>query len=203
MFASHWFVISVLCRYFTLIFYVRRFLTLFTARFPLPFVFQCIDLFLLDGINVIFQIAFALLSACRKDLLSKDFESMLKYIRVSLPKKFRSETQVTKLIKLASECKIKKMKKYEEEFMTKKEEDEKFERMLTQYQMKYNEDRKMMQNEILQLQQRVKKFENDEKKFENIIQDYKLIIQRQEQQLDSLKAFGVRKKRGGEGGIGK
>jgi hypothetical protein len=172
-------------------FHFSRFLTLFTARFPLPFVFQCIDLFLLDGINVLFQIAFALLSVCRKDLLSKDFESMLKYIRVSLPKKFRAEAQVTKLIKLASECKVKKLKKYEEEFMTQKEENEKFERMLSQYQMKYNEDRKMMQSEILQLQQRVKKFEIDEKKFENIIQDYKLIIQRQEQQLESMKSFGV------------
>ena len=149
-------------------------------------------MFLLDGINVLFQIAFALLSVCRKDLLSKDFESKLKYIRVSLPKKFRAESQVTKLIKLASECKVKKLKKYEDEFMIQKEENEKFERMLLQYQMKYNEDRKIMQGEILQLQQRIKKFEVDEKKFENIIQDYKLIIQRQEQQLESLKTFKVR-----------
>ena len=140
-----------------------------------------------------FQIAFALLSVCRKDLLSKDFESMLKYIRVSLPKKFRAESQVTKLIKLASECKVKKLKKYEDEFMIQKEENEKFERMLSQYQMKYNEDRKIMQCEISQLQQRIKKFELDEKKFENIIQDYKLIIQRQEQQLESLKTLKVSK----------
>lgn len=162
-------------------------MTLFTARFPLPFVFQCIDLFLLDGINVLFQVAFSLLSVCKKDLLAKDFESILKYIRVSLPKKFRAEGQVSKLIRLASECKIKKLKKYEEEFMIQKEENEKFERMLSQYQMKYNEDRKIMQNEIAELQQRIKKFEIGEKKYENIIHDYKQIIQRQEQQLDILK----------------
>jgi Rab GTPase-activating protein 1 len=166
-------------------------LTLFTARFPLPFVFQCIDLFLLDGINVLFQIAFALLSVCKKDLLTKDFESMLKYIRVSLPKKFRAEGQVTKLIKLASECKVKKLTKYEAEFMTQKEENEKFEKMLSQHQMKYNEDRRMMQGEIHQLQQKIKKFELDEKKYDNIIQDYKLIIQRQEQQLEILKTVKV------------
>lgn len=173
--------------------YIRRFLTLFTARFPLPFVFQCIDLFLLDGINVLFQIAFALLSVCKKDLLTKDFESMLKYIRVSLPKKFRAEGQVTKLIKLASECKVKKLKKYEEEFMTQKEENEKFERMLSQYQMKYNEDRKMMQTEIRELQQKVKKFEVDEKKYENIILEYKQIIQRQELELSNKPAMVKRK----------
>lgn len=116
---------------------------------------------------------------------------MLKYIRVSLPKKFRAEVQVTKLIKLASDCKVKKLKKYEDEFMIQKEENEKFEKMLSHHQMKYNEDRRMMQSEILQLQQKVKKFELDEKKYESIIQEYKLIIQRQEQQLESVKMSGV------------
>lgn len=169
-----------------------RFLTLFTARFPLPFVFQCIDLFLLDGINVLFQIAFSLLTVCKKDLLARDFESILKYIRVSLPKKFTKEGQASKLTRLASECKVKKLKKYEDEFMIQKEENEKFERMLSQYQMKYTEDRKTMQNEISQLQRRIKKFEVDEKKYESIIQDYKHIIQRQELQLENLKTTGVR-----------
>jgi Rab GTPase-activating protein 1 len=112
------------------------FLTLFTARFPLPFVFQCIDFFLLDGINVLFQIALALLYACKKELLSKDFESMLKYIRCKLPKKFRSESQASKLIKLASEYKTKKLKKYEEEYLIQKEDNEKFEKMLAQFQMR-------------------------------------------------------------------
>lgn len=149
-------------------------------------------MFLLDGINVLFQIAFALLTVCKKDLLNKDFESILKYIRVSLPKKFRAESQVSKLIRLASECKVKKLKKYEDEFMIQKEENEKFERMLSQYQMKYNDDRKAMQSEILQLQQKVKKFEINEKKFESIIHDYKQIIQRQEKQLDALKNVSVK-----------
>jgi hypothetical protein len=163
------------------------FLTLFTARFPLQFVFQCIDLFLLDGINTLFQVAFALLSVCRKDLLSKDFESILKYIRVQLPKKFRTELQVSRLIKIASECKTKKLKKYEEEYNIQKEDNEKFEKMLSQYQMKYLEDRKLMKAEITQLQQRLKKCESDEKKSEGIINDYKQIIQRQEQQLEILR----------------
>jgi Rab GTPase-activating protein 1 len=163
------------------------FLTLFTARFPLPFVFQCIDLFLLDGIDVLFQIAFALLSVCRKELLSKDFESILKYIRIQLPKKFRSESQAAKLIRFASDCKTKKLKKYEEEYLIQKEDNERLERMLQQYQQKFNEDRKAMKSEISQLQQRIKKYENDEKNYESIILDYKQIIQRQEQQIDFLK----------------
>lgn len=76
--------------------------------------------------------------------------------------------------------------------MIQKEENEKFERMLSQYQMKYTEDRKTMQNEISQLQRRIKKFEIDEKKYESIIQDYKHIIQRQELQMENLKTTGVR-----------
>lgn len=163
------------------------FLTLFTARFPLPFVFQCIDLFLLDGINVLFQIAFTLLNVCRKDLLSKDFESILKYIRVQLPKKFRSESQAAKFVRLASECKIKKLKKYEEEYLIQKEDNEKFENMLRHYQTKFNEDRKVMKGEISQLQEQAKKFESEKKKYESIIHDYKQIIQRQEKEMEFLK----------------
>lgn len=119
--------------------------------------------------------------------MSKDFESILKYIRVSLPKKFRVESKVSKLIRLASDVKIKKLNKYENEFLIQKTENEKFERMLSQYQMKYNEDRKIMQSEISQLQQRIKKYEIDEKKYESIIQEYKQIIQRQEKELEILK----------------
>jgi len=163
------------------------FLTLFTARFPLAFVFNVIDFFLLDGINVLFQIAIALLTVCKKELLTKDFESILKYIRVQLPKKFRKESQVTKIIRLASDCKTKKLKKYEDEYLVQKEETERFEKMLSQYQMKYHEDKKVMRKEIDQLQQRVKKYESDEKKYESIIHDYKQIIQRQEQQIEELK----------------
>lgn len=163
------------------------FLTLFTARFTLPFVFQCIDLFLLDGINVLFQIAISLLTVCKKDLLTKDFESILKYIRIQLPKKFRSEQQVSRLIKLASECKVKKLKKYEEEYLVQKMENDRFEKMLAQYQTKYLEDRKIMRKEIAQLQEKIKKFESDEKKYEGIISDYKLIIHRQEKEIEELK----------------
>lgn len=44
------------------------FLTLFTARFPLYFVFHIIDVFLLQGINTLFQVALALLMVSLKQL---------------------------------------------------------------------------------------------------------------------------------------
>lgn len=177
---QHWAVIGIELHMFC----SQWFLTLFTARFPLPFVFQIIDFFLLDGIQILVQVAFSLLLVCKKDLLTKDFEATLKFIRVSLPKKFRAETQVQKLIRLASECKLKKLKRYEEEYALKKAENVKIEKMIEQYQIKYNEDRHRFQSEISQLKKRIQKLEDDEKKYETIIQDYKQIIQRQEKQFD-------------------
>lgn len=42
------------------------FLTLFTARFPLYFVFHIIDVFLLQGIDTLFQVALALLMVSKR-----------------------------------------------------------------------------------------------------------------------------------------
>jgi hypothetical protein len=53
---------------------------------------------------------------CKKDLLQLDFESILKYFRVTLPKKCRNEEVAKLLMKLATGLKVKKLKKYEQEF---------------------------------------------------------------------------------------
>lgn len=53
----------------------------------------------------------------KKDLVSLDFEGILKYFRVSLPKKIRTEQFAKELIKYACALKVKKLKKYEAEFI--------------------------------------------------------------------------------------
>nr|CAD7410065.1 unnamed protein product [Timema cristinae] len=53
---------------------------------------------------------------CKKDLLMLDFESILKYFRVSLPKKCRNEEVARQLMRIATSLKVKKLKKYEHEF---------------------------------------------------------------------------------------
>jgi hypothetical protein len=83
------------------------FLTLFTAKFPLHVVFPILDLFLLDRMDTIFQVALALLSISKKDLLALDFEGVLKYFRVSLPKKFRTEENGKLLLRTAVAVKVK------------------------------------------------------------------------------------------------
>ncbi|KAH9645768.1 hypothetical protein HF086_012495, partial [Spodoptera exigua] len=92
------------------------FLTVFTARFPLPLVYHILDVFLLQGIDTLFQVALALLSRSRKDLLQHDFEGVLKYFRVTLPKKCRAEESSRQIVKLACSIKVKRLPKYQQEY---------------------------------------------------------------------------------------
>uniref|UniRef100_A0A9L0T3R3 Rab GTPase-activating protein 1 n=1 Tax=Equus caballus TaxID=9796 RepID=A0A9L0T3R3_HORSE len=86
------------------------FLTLFTAKFPLYMVFHIIDLLLCE--------------TSKDDLLLTDFEGALKFFRVQLPKRYRSEENAKKLMELACNMKIsqKKLKKYEKEYHTMREQ---------------------------------------------------------------------------------
>ncbi|XP_058123223.1 rab GTPase-activating protein 1 [Anopheles ziemanni] len=162
------------------------FLTLFTARFPLYFVFYILDVFLLDGIPVLFQVALTLLSVCRKELLELDFEGILKYFRVTLPKKCRSEAQANKLMRMAFEFKVKKLRKYELEYLAKKEETERKEQELKQYELRYGEERAKLQQEIATLNEKLDVMVREDRKNAGIIQDYKRIIQRQEAENGKL-----------------
>ncbi|CAG0915466.1 unnamed protein product [Notodromas monacha] len=93
------------------------FLTLFTAKFPLYLVFHMLDLFLLCGLDTTFQVALALLSAAKKDLLSADFEGILRYFRTGLPRRYhKSEEFGRHLIHLAGTFKLKKLEKYERQY---------------------------------------------------------------------------------------
>ncbi|CAL8143642.1 unnamed protein product [Orchesella dallaii] len=121
------------------------FLTLFTAKFPLVFVFRVIDVFLLDGTKTLFQVALALLAAARKDLLVLDFEGVLKYFRVSLPKKFKTAEAAHSLIRMATQIKVKKLKKYEAEYVLAKEQEKNYVDPLTRLQ---RENKKLMEDMI-------------------------------------------------------
>ncbi|EDW40697.1 rab GTPase-activating protein 1-like [Drosophila sechellia] len=166
------------------------FLTLYTARFPLCFVFHVLDVFLLDGLPVLFQVAVTLLSICESDLRQLDFEGILKYFRVTLPKKCRSSSQARKVMKQACERKIKKLKQYEEEFLLKKQHKERLEKEAQIYENRFGEERRKMQAEIdalnKQLTSAKERAVEKEKKHTGIIQEYKQIIQRQEQDMNTL-----------------
>ncbi|PAV65018.1 hypothetical protein WR25_08345 isoform B [Diploscapter pachys] len=99
------------------------FLTLFTAKFPLQMVFFIVDLFLCEGMNTIFHISLALLQDAKADIMQLDFEGTLKYFRVTLPRKYRTESNAKALIQKAVEFKLKhkRLAKYEKEYLEMKE----------------------------------------------------------------------------------
>uniref|UniRef100_A0A8C2G5C2 Rab GTPase-activating protein 1 n=1 Tax=Cyprinus carpio TaxID=7962 RepID=A0A8C2G5C2_CYPCA len=98
------------------------FLTLFTAKFPLYMVFHIIDLLLCE--------------TSKDDLLQTDFEGALKFFRVPVPKRYRSEENAKKLMELACSMKIsqKKLKKYEKEYHTIREQQEQQEAPIERYE---------------------------------------------------------------------
>ncbi|XP_029940261.1 rab GTPase-activating protein 1 isoform X2 [Salarias fasciatus] len=112
------------------------FLTLFTAKFPLYMVFHIIDLLLCEGISVIFNVALALLKTSKDDLIQTDFEGALKFFRVPVPKRYRSEENAKKLMELACSMKIsqKKLKKFEKEYHTMREQQEQQEAPIERYE---------------------------------------------------------------------
>ncbi|XP_065169560.1 rab GTPase-activating protein 1-like isoform X2 [Atheta coriaria] len=173
------------------------FLTLFTARFPLFFVFHIIDVFLLQGVDTLFQVALALLMMSKKDLVSLDFEGILKYFRVSLPKKIRTEQFAKELIKYACALKVKKLKKYEAEFIALKEADS-METQASEVEQlrlvvtRQDDERKMMLDEICQLKEmfkrEVEQAESVQRENAASIADYKLIRHRLDSQLSAVTA---------------
>jgi len=53
------------------------FLTIFTTSLPLAVASHVMDIFLMDGIEVVFRVALALLVIAKTQLLSMDMEGML------------------------------------------------------------------------------------------------------------------------------
>uniref|UniRef100_A0A8C7ZBA0 Rab GTPase-activating protein 1 n=1 Tax=Oryzias sinensis TaxID=183150 RepID=A0A8C7ZBA0_9TELE len=98
------------------------FLTLFTAKFPLYMVFHIMDLLLCE--------------TSKDDLIQSDFEGALKFFRVPVPKRYRSEENAKKLMELACSMKIsqKKLKKFEKEYHTMREQQEQQEAPIERYE---------------------------------------------------------------------
>ncbi|CAH2103511.1 unnamed protein product [Euphydryas editha] len=92
------------------------FLTLFTTTLSLPLACRIMDVFLSEGIEIVFKVALALLTLGKNDILSLDMESILKYMQKELPAK--AEADQDAFMNLAYSIKVnpKKMKKLEKEY---------------------------------------------------------------------------------------
>lgn len=131
------------------------FLTMFTAKFPLQMVFYIVDLFLFEGIDTIFHISFALLNDSESDLMQLDFDGVLTYFRVTLPRKYRTEESAKALIHQAIKMKVKneKLISYETEY-----------RDIQQKELELLNPEQRLEKENLKLHERVRRLdcENDD-----------------------------------------
>lgn len=101
------------------------FLTLFTTSLPLTLVCRIFDIFLNEGIEIIFRVGIAILEIHKEYLLSLDMEGMLKYFQKELPVKHENDHESILNRAFAVKYNPKKMKKLEKDFsILKKEEQE-------------------------------------------------------------------------------
>lgn len=94
------------------------FLTLFTTSMPLSLARRVMDLFISEGMEMVFRIAVAILQTCQEDLLALDMEGLLKYLQKDLRSRFDSIIDQELLLQVAYHVRYnsKKLKKLEKDY---------------------------------------------------------------------------------------
>lgn len=94
------------------------FLTLFTSNLPLHLAYRVMDLFLSEGLDMVFRLSIAILQISKEDLLKLDMEGLLKYFQKEMPS--RIDCSPDYLIQCACQIKYdsKKMKKLYKDYTT-------------------------------------------------------------------------------------
>ncbi|XP_012944946.2 uncharacterized protein LOC101846777 isoform X2 [Aplysia californica] len=105
------------------------FLTLYVTSLPLSLARRIMDLFVSEGMEMIFRVGVAILQSCQEDLLALDMEGLLKYLQKDLKSRFELDQDQDNLLHTAYSIKYshKKMKKLEKEYTalkTKENEDQ-------------------------------------------------------------------------------
>ncbi|XP_050312138.1 ecotropic viral integration site 5 ortholog isoform X3 [Anthonomus grandis grandis] len=92
------------------------FLTLFTTALSLPLASRIMDVFLSEGMEIIFKVALAMLMLGKDDLMSLDMEGMLKYFQKELPAKADNDPETLLQTAYVVKYNAKKMKKLEKDY---------------------------------------------------------------------------------------
>ncbi|XP_022408985.1 ecotropic viral integration site 5 protein homolog isoform X3 [Monodon monoceros] len=94
------------------------FLTIFLTTFPLPIATRIFDIFMSEGLEIVFRAGLALLQMNQAELMQLDMEGMLQHFQKVIPHQFDGGPD--KLIQAAYQVKYnsKKMKKLEKEYTT-------------------------------------------------------------------------------------
>ncbi|XP_044734011.1 ecotropic viral integration site 5 ortholog isoform X2 [Chrysoperla carnea] len=96
------------------------FLTLFTTALSLPLACRIMDVFLSEGMEIIFKVAIAMLTLGKEDLLCLDMEGMLKFFQKELPPRAEADPDGLMLLAYNVKYNAKKMKKLEKEYIVMK-----------------------------------------------------------------------------------
>ncbi|KAM9849147.1 ecotropic viral integration site 5 protein homolog isoform 1-T1 [Aulostomus maculatus] len=94
------------------------FLTIFLTSFPLPVATRIFDIFMCEGLEIVFRVGLAILQMNQTELIQLDMEGMLQHFQKVIPRQFDSGPD--KVIQAACQVKYnaKKMKKLEKEYTT-------------------------------------------------------------------------------------
>ncbi|XP_067229095.1 ecotropic viral integration site 5 protein homolog isoform X3 [Chanodichthys erythropterus] len=94
------------------------FLTIFLTSFPLPVATRIFDIFMCEGLEIVFRVGMAILQMNQTELMQLDMEGMLQHFQKVIPHQLDSGPD--KVIQAAYQVKYnaKKMKKLEKEYTT-------------------------------------------------------------------------------------
>ncbi|XP_068174826.1 ecotropic viral integration site 5 protein homolog isoform X3 [Antennarius striatus] len=94
------------------------FLTIFLTSFPLPVATRIFDIFMCEGLEIVFRVGLAILQMNQTELVQLDMEGMLQHFQKVIPHQLDSGPD--KVIQTAYQVKYnaKKMKKLEKEYTT-------------------------------------------------------------------------------------
>ncbi|XP_062304329.1 EVI5-like protein isoform X2 [Osmerus eperlanus] len=94
------------------------FLTLFLTFLPLPVATRIFDIFMYEGLEIIFRVGMAILQYNQTDLIQLDMEGMSQHFQKVIPHQFDSCTDQAHPEGLPGQVQPKRMKKLEKEYTT-------------------------------------------------------------------------------------
>ncbi|XP_041696200.2 EVI5-like protein isoform X1 [Coregonus clupeaformis] len=92
------------------------FLTIFLTSFPLPVATRIFDIFMLEGLEIVFRVGLAILQMNQAELIQLDMEGMLQYFQRVIPHQLESGPDKVILAAYNVKYNAKKMKKLEREY---------------------------------------------------------------------------------------
>ncbi|KAK2149211.1 hypothetical protein LSH36_462g01015 [Paralvinella palmiformis] len=89
------------------------FLTLFTQTLPIPVACRIFDVFLVEGLEMIFRVGFAILQLILDELLARDMEGMITFLQKDMPRIISADPELLLTTAFQIKFNAKKMKKSE------------------------------------------------------------------------------------------